>query len=365
MFASKISLIFLLLASPAILMAQETIIPLIYDTTVNTQQTQITIHGTGFGTREPKVSFGTAQLTVTAHSDTSITATIPAATPAGAYLLTVQNGSTFLAALFTATIGQVGPAGPAGIPGPAGPPGAPGQAGPAGSAGPAGPPGTAGPTGPPGSVGPTGPPGSAGPTGPPGSAGPTGPPGSAGPAGPPGSAGPAGPPGSAGPAGPAGPSGPTGSPGPAGPTGPAGPAGGGVSAATYIASFTNPGQGAGTTFFAPPTFPSNGTNISDNTAIASSSQANFLSSPIACTVSALNVGVNNYNTPGSDTTKITVYKNMAATTMTCSVSTDGNAGGCTDSTHTFTVVQGDSLALGFVETNSTPANMVTIGLVCQ
>jgi IPT/TIG domain/Collagen triple helix repeat (20 copies) len=338
MFASKISLIFLLLASPAILMAQETIIPLIYDTTVNTQQTQITIHGTGFGTREPKVSFGTAQLTVTAHSDTSITATIPAATPAGAYLLTVQNGSTFLAALFTATIGQVGPAGPAGIPGPAGPPGAPGQAGPAGSAGPAGPPGTAGPTGPPGSVGPTGPPGSAGPTGPPGSAGP---------------------------AGPAGPSGPTGSPGPAGPTGPAGPAGGGVSAATYIASFTNPGQGAGTTFFAPPTFPSNGTNISDNTAIASSSQANFLSSPIACTVSALNVGVNNYNTPGSDTTKITVYKNMAATTMTCSVSTDGNAGGCTDSTHTFTVVQGDSLALGFVETNSTPANMVTIGLVCQ
>jgi hypothetical protein len=329
MFASKISLIFLLLASPAILMAQETIIPLIYDTTVNTQQTQITIHGTGFGTREPKVSFGTAQLTVTAHSDTSITATIPAATPAGAYLLTVQNGSTFLAALFTATIGQVGPAGPAGIPGPAGPPGAPGQAGPAGSAGPAGPPGTAGPTGPPGSVGPTGPPGSAGP------------------------------------AGPAGPSGPTGSPGPAGPTGPAGPAGGGVSAATYIASFTNPGQGAGTTFFAPPTFPSNGTNISDNTAIASSSQANFLSSPIACTVSALNVGVNNYNTPGSDTTKITVYKNMAATTMTCSVSTDGNAGGCTDSTHTFTVVQGDSLALGFVETNSTPANMVTIGLVCQ
>jgi Collagen triple helix repeat (20 copies)/IPT/TIG domain len=323
MFASKISLIFLLLASPAILMAQETIIPLIYDTTVNTQQTQITIHGTGFGTREPKVSFGTAQLTVTAHSDTSITATIPAATPAGAYLLTVQNGSTFLAALFTATIGQVGPAGPAGIPGPAGPPGAPGQAGPAGSAGPAGP------------------------------------------AGPPGSAGPAGPPGSAGPAGPAGPSGPTGSPGPAGPTGPAGPAGGGVSAATYIASFTNPGQGAGTTFFAPPTFPSNGTNISDNTAIASSSQANFLSSPIACTVSALNVGVNNYNTPGSDTTKITVYKNMAATTMTCSVSTDGNAGGCTDSTHTFTVVQGDSLALGFVETNSTPANMVTIGLVCQ
>jgi hypothetical protein len=51
--------------------------------------------------------------------------------------------------------------------------------------------------------------------------------------------------------------------------------------------------------------------------------------------------------------------------MTCSVTTDGNAGGCTDSTHTFAVVQGDSLALAFVETNSNPFNMVTVGLVCQ
>jgi hypothetical protein len=82
-------------------------------------------------------------------------------------------------------------------------------------------------------------------------------------------------------------------------------------------------------------------------------------------VAALNVGVNNYSSPGSDTTTITVYKNASATTMTCSVGTDGNGAGCTDSTHSFSVVQGDSLALGFTETNSNPFNMVTVGLVCQ
>jgi IPT/TIG domain len=359
MFLGKAFLTFLILASPAVLMAQESIIPLIYDTTVNTQQTQITINGTGFGTREPKVSLGTAQLTVTAHSDTRITATIPAATPAGAYLLTVQNGSTFLAALFTTTIGQIGPAGPAGLPGPAG---APGPAGPPGGVGPAGPAGAVGPAGPAGAVGPAGPAGAVGPAGPAGAVGPAGPAGAVGPAGPAGAVGPAGP---AGAVGPAGPSGPTGATGTAGPAGPAGPAGGGVSAATYIASFTNPGSGAGTTFFASPTTPSSGTDISKNTEIAGTTQANFVSSPVACTVAALNVGVNNYNTSGSDITKITVYKNTAATTMTCSVTTDGNASGCTDSIHTFTVVQGDSLALGFSETNSNPFNMVTVGLVCQ
>jgi hypothetical protein len=99
--------------------------------------------------------------------------------------------------------------------------------------------------------------------------------------------------------------------------------------------------------------------------IASSTQANFLTSPVACTVAALNVGVNNYNTAATDTTTIKVYKNAVATTMTCSVTTDGNGLGCTDSTHTFTVVQGDTLALGFTETNSNPFNMVTVGLVCQ
>jgi len=314
MFSRKSFLIFLLLASPAILMAQETILPVVYNATENAQGTQITINGTGFGNMVPKVSLGTAQLTVTAHSDISITANIPSATPAGAYLLDVQNENSRLFTLFTATIGQIGPAGPVG---PAGPGGATGLPGPAGA------PGTPGATGP---VGPAGAPGTPGATG------------------------------LTGPEGPAGPS---------GPAGPAGPAGGGVSAATYTASFTNPGSGGGTTFYASPTITSYGTDIANNTAIASGTQANFITSPVACTVGALNVGVNNYFSPAPDTTTIKVYKNAIATTMTCSVDTDGNGGGCTDATHTFSVLQGDSLALGFTETNSNPFNMVTVGLVCQ
>jgi hypothetical protein len=253
MFARKAFLIFLLLASPAILMAQESIIPVVYDATENAQATQLTINGTGFGTKQPKVSLGTTQLTVTAYSDSKITANIPAATPAGAYLLDVQNETSRLFTLFTATIGQIGPAGPAGS---------------------------------------------------------------------------------------------------------------GASGATYTASFTNPGSGANTTFYASPTITSYGTDIANNSAIATSTQANFITSPVACTVAALNVGVNNYSSPGADTTTIKVFKNGSATSMSCSVTTNGNGAGCT-ATDSFSVVQGDSLALGFTETNSNPFNMVTVGLVCQ
>jgi len=261
MFSRKAFLIFLLLASPAILMAQESSIPLVYDVTENAQGTQITINGTGFGTKQPKVSLGPAQLTVTAHSDSSIMANIPAATPAGTYLLDVQNETSRLFTLFTATIGQSGPAGPAG---------APGAVGPAGPVGPAGTPGAAGPVGPAGAAGAVGP---VGPAGTPGAAGAVGP------------AGPAGTPGTPGAVGPVGPAGTPGT------VGPAGPAGSGASAASYIASFTNPGSGANTTFYASPTITSYGTDVANNTAIASSSQANFITSPVACTVAALNVGV--------------------------------------------------------------------------
>jgi len=82
-------------------------------------------------------------------------------------------------------------------------------------------------------------------------------------------------------------------------------------------------------------------------------------------VAALNVGVNNYFGAGEDTTTITVYQNTVATTMTCSVTTDGSKSGCTDTTHTFTVVQGDLLTIAFVETSDAPFNNVTVGLVCQ
>ncbi|HVV71592.1 MAG TPA: hypothetical protein VHI52_08855 [Verrucomicrobiae bacterium] len=82
-------------------------------------------------------------------------------------------------------------------------------------------------------------------------------------------------------------------------------------------------------------------------------------------MSALNVGVNNYQTPGPDTTTITVYKNGIATSMSCSVTTNGNGSSCQDATHTFAVAGGDSITVVFSESNVTPFNRVTVNLVCQ
>jgi hypothetical protein len=87
--------------------------------------------------------------------------------------------------------------------------------------------------------------------------------------------------------------------------------------------------------------------------------------PVACTMSALNVGINNYNAPASDITTITIYKNLTATAMTCSGTTNGNTSVCRDTTHVFTVAAGDRITIAFVETNINPYNKVTVSLVCQ
>lgn len=163
--------------------ADEFVTPIILDTTVNAAQTQITIHGDGFGTQLPTVYLETTALTVAQSSNTSIMATLPAGLAPGAYQVSVQNGQTHQIGLFEATIGQIGPAGPAGPPGPVGPMGPAGPVGPIGAIGPVGP---AGPIGPAGSIGPVGP---AGPVGPTGAIGPVGPAGPTGPTGPTGQAG--------------------------------------------------------------------------------------------------------------------------------------------------------------------------------
>jgi hypothetical protein len=168
-----------------------------------------------------------------------------------------------------------------------------------------------------------------------------------------------GPAGAAGPVGPAGPSGPTGA---AGPPGPAGQNGSGVNAVNFVTSFTNGEPSPGSTYYISPI--SNLVNFTSNGAIATSSQTNFVAMPIGCTMSALNVGVNNYFAAGSDKTTITVYKNQVATSMSCSVTTNGNASSCQD-THTFSVAGGDSISLAFTETVGAPYNMITVGLVCQ
>ncbi len=164
----------------------------------------------------------------------------------------------------------------------------------------------------------------------------------------------------AGATGPMGPSGPTGPSGATGATGPAGANGGGVNAISYAMQFTNPGTGAaGTTYFFSPLYSFG--SYTGNTTIG----ANFVAMPMACTMSALNVGVNNYNAAGSDVTTLKVYKNGAATTMSCSVTTNGNGSSCQDNSHTFAVSGGDSISVAFSESSLAPFNKVVVNLVCQ
>ncbi len=311
------------------------------------------------------------------------------------------TGATGAVGLVGAT-GATGPDGPIGVTGATGATGATGSIGPQGIQGPIG---NTGPVGPTGATGSAGPIGTTGATGPAGSVGTTG---AIGPQGDPvsfkgpwnigatyalgdavsfngssyisivagnvgfqpdisnvkwgllaqaGTTGAAGSPGAQGPAGVAGPSGPTGA---TGATGPAGASGGGVNAVSFSMQFTNPGTGsAGATYYFSPLY-SSGT-FTGNTTIG----GNIVAMPTACTMSALNVGVNNYNAPSSDVTTLTVYKNGSVTTMSCSVTTNNNGSSCQDKTHTFSVSGGDSISVAFSESNITPFNKVVVNLVCQ
>lgn len=361
--------------------------PTVTNVTENTAGTQITITGEGFPSPAPGITLGGTDLTIAASSSTSITANLPSGIAPGSYLLSIGNNPYYLARQqFVVAIGYDGPAGPQGAAGPQGPAGATGATGltgpagpigptgatgltgPAGAAGPAGPIGLTGPAGATGATGATGPAGPTGGTGATGATGPAGPTGLTGAAGPTGATGPAGATGATGatgPAGPAGPQGPTGATGATGATGPAGPAGGqSLSGFIFSAAFLNPGSGsAGTTYFLAPDTLSN-IDVSNNSSILS--QANFVVAPSACTVSALNVGANNFAAPtGADTVTLTVYKNTTATSMTCSTTVNNNGASCSDQAHTFTVAGGDILNLAYSETNVNPNVKVTTTLICQ
>jgi hypothetical protein len=104
------------------------------------------------------------------------------------------------------------------------------------------------------------------------------------------------------------------------------------------------------------------------------SQQTFLAAPIACTVRSLTVNAITSNANSAieaDTTTFTVIKNDAPTSMTCAIAntTANNATySCSDSTHTFAVVQGDRINLKFTETLSDGSfEIVNFGttLVCQ
>jgi hypothetical protein len=159
--------------------------------------------------------------------------------------------------------------------------------------------------------------------------------------------------------------GPQGIAGPQGPPGTNGTNGSGVNAVSFVMEFINPGSNAGTTFYLSPLSTVGSPSPTQNNAIESSTESNFSAIPVTCTMSALNVGVNNYNAPVPDATTITVYKNQSATSLSCSVITNGNSSSCRDTTHTFSASAGDSISIAFVETNANPFNRVDVQLVCQ
>jgi len=162
--------------------------PVIVSAVADLVHSQITIAGQRLtpATGSPVVTLDGTTLTLVSAASTQIVADLPAGLGAGAFNLTVSNGTS---ASFDVTVGTVGPQGPAGPTGAQGPRGAAGATGPAGPTGPTGATGPAGPAGPQGAKGATGPTGATGANGPAGPTGPSGPAGATGPQGPIGPAG--------------------------------------------------------------------------------------------------------------------------------------------------------------------------------
>jgi hypothetical protein len=147
----------------------------------------------------------------------------------------------------------------------------------------------------------------------------------------------------------------------------------GVNSFATLLSFNNWGTGPANTFYF--TDPSHLEYNEDDfpnpadpniTSISANGYANFMIVPTSCTVSALTLVVSNfYSTPTQDTVTITVYHNGSATNMSVQVTVNGNTQLARDTTDTFTVSPGDTLSLGYKETNVNGYNRNTVGLVCQ
>jgi len=146
----------------------------ILNVTVTSNNTVLTISGSGFGTALPGVSFGGTALSVTSHNNTHIVAHLPNGIGAGSYLVVVSASNLGATLAFDVTIGTsggTGATGATGAQGPTGPTGATGAAGATGTTGAQGLPGATGPKGDVGAGGPTGPQGLTGATGATGAAG--------------------------------------------------------------------------------------------------------------------------------------------------------------------------------------------------
>ena len=250
-----------------------------------------------------------------------------------------ENDETSHVAHLDITVVSQGPAGATGAQGPAGPTGATGSTGGTGPAGPTGATGSTGGTGPAGPTGATGSTGGTGPAGPTGATGSTGAQGN------------------------------MGNPGTTGSTGPAGPAGQGIGLNAFYTLLVLVNEGPpseldNTTYFFTPIGYSTGT-FDTQTSITGGGADNFMTAPSSCTMKALNISVDNYYAPASDTTTVTVYLNGSATSMQASVTTNGNTASSSDTTHTFAVAAGNLISIGFKESNVNPYQKITVGLICQ
>jgi hypothetical protein len=157
--------------------------------------------------------------------------------------------------------------------------------------------------------------------------------------------------GSTGPMGTNGAPGATGSTGPTGSMGPIGATGSITNG--FVWSSLVPNEGAPGPFFVAPLANTNGQ-------AQVNSQLAFLPAPAACTVRSLTINAlatNLANPIEADTMAFTVVMNDVPTSMTCQIATmittPNNATlSCSDSTHTFTVAQGDRISLEFTESTS-------------
>ena len=88
--------------------------------------------------------------------------------------------------------------------------------------------------------------------------------------------------------------------------------------------------------------------------------------PVNCTVTSLTLRLDGI-TSGANTVTVTLYKNGVATAMTASatIATAGATAIVNDTTHTVSVVAGDSLSIGYVQSNNTPVCRIGVSTRCQ
>ena len=283
--------------------------------------------------------------------------------------------------------GPTGATGPTGLTGDTGATGATGTGGPTGGTGATGATGTTGLTGGTGATGATGTTGSTGGTGATGATGTTGSTGGTGATGATGTTGSTGGTGATGATGTTGTNGSNGATGATGPTGNNGTSGSngsngaagaagatGATGATgapatlsfeWNALFSN-GNYSGTALFFSPV----GTTSNNGATSIGFSSSDETVAPLACTMSALAVGVLTTTTSGSgtDSAVFTVYHNGSATSMKCTASTgstSGNKGSCSTAANTFSVAAGDTISIQMTESDFAPIYEYGSSLKCQ